>query len=71
MASRSAAAHCTHPAVAICPGLFLFLATTKGLSISAFPSESLHNFPLMIPLREKREARLERGQVSWEEVMGS
>lgn len=49
---------CTHPVVAICLGLFLFLAAPTGLSISVFPSESLHNFPPMMPLGEKREAGL-------------
>lgn len=49
-----------HPVVAICLGLFLFRATTRDLSISAFPSELLHNFPLMRPLGEKRQAGLEK-----------
>lgn len=58
MVSKSADTHCTHPAVAICPGLVLFPTTSKGLSIFVFPSVSLHNFLQMTPLREKTEAQL-------------
>lgn len=52
------AKHCTHPSVVTCLALFLFLAASKDPSTSAFPSESLHNFQTMMPLRVKGEAFL-------------
>lgn len=52
------AKRCTHPSVVSCLALFLFLATSKGPSTSGFPSESLHNFQAMMPLRVKGEALL-------------
>lgn len=52
---HATAAYCTHRVVAICLELSQFQATTKGLNISEFPSEWLRNFPLMTPLRERRD----------------
>lgn len=53
MACMPSAKPYTHPALVICLALFLFLTTTKGPSTSVFPSESLHNFQMMMPLRVK------------------
>lgn len=58
MACTSIAKHCTHTLVMTCLALFLFLATSKGPNTSVFPSESLHNFQMMMPLRVKGEALL-------------
>lgn len=51
MARTPSAKYCTHPALVICLPPFLFPTTPKGPSTSVFPSESLHNFQVMMPLR--------------------